>query len=183
MVTKEIILDILNDKDNFVNIVKEFPGLYSSCVTIKQNVSKENVDIAMNKILAFIDKNEKFKNLIQSLIPKIKEKETEKNSVSGLVLEINKDDESYYTSTENFVNGYRQQKQEEIQELTDDGWSADEINDFKQGAATDIYRFQQVAKGFLKGLKPGFDMYLQMDTLLKDSLMSLTVCSFLLSIS
>ena len=78
MVTKEIILDILNDKDNFVNIVKEFPGLYSSCVTIKQNVSKENVDIAMNKILAFIDKNEKFKNLIQSLIPKIKEKETEK---------------------------------------------------------------------------------------------------------
>ena len=78
--------------------------------------------------------------------------------------------QSYYTSTENFVNGYRQQKQEEIQELTDDGWSADEINDFKQGAATDIYRFQQVAKGFLKGLKPGFDMYLQMDTLLKDSL-------------
>lgn len=93
MVTKEIILDILNDKDNFVNIVKEFPGLYSSCVTIKQNVSKENVDIAMNKILAFIDKSEKFKNLIQSLIPKIKE--TEKNSVSGLVLEIEKNDESY----------------------------------------------------------------------------------------
>ena len=51
MVTKEIILDILNDKDNFVNIVKEFPGLYSPCVTIKQNVSKENVDVAMNKIL------------------------------------------------------------------------------------------------------------------------------------
>lgn len=95
MVTKEIILDILNDKDNFVNIVKEFPGLYSSCVTIKQNVSRENVDVAMNKILAFIDKSEKFKNLIQSLIPTIKEKETEKNSVSGLVLEINKDDESY----------------------------------------------------------------------------------------
>lgn len=95
MVTKEIILDILNDKDNFINIVKEFPGLYSSCVTIKQNVSKENVDIAMNKILAFIDKSEKFKNLIQSLIPTIKEKETEKNSVSGLVLEIDKDDESY----------------------------------------------------------------------------------------
>jgi len=95
MVTKEIILDILNDKDNFVNIVKEFPGLYSSCVTIKQNVSRENIDVAMNKILAFIDKSEKFKNLIQSLIPTIKEKETEKNSVSGLVLEINKDDESY----------------------------------------------------------------------------------------
>ena len=95
MVTKEIILDILNDKDNFVNIIKEFPGLYSQCVTIKQNVSKENVDMAMNKILSFIDKNEKFKNLIQSLIPTIKEKEVLKNDVSGTVLEINKDDESY----------------------------------------------------------------------------------------
>ena len=95
MVTKEIILDILNDKDNFVNIVKEFPGLYSSCVTIKQNVSAENVDLAMNKILAFIDKSEKFKNLIQSLIPTTKEKEIQKNNVSGIVLEIEKNDESY----------------------------------------------------------------------------------------
>ena len=95
MVTKEIILDILNDKDNFVNIVKEFPGLYSSCVTIKQNVSAENVDLAMNKILAFIDKSEKFKNLIQSLIPTTKEKEIQKNNVSGVVLEIEKNDESY----------------------------------------------------------------------------------------
>ena len=49
----------------------------------------------MNKILAFIDKSEKFKNLIQSLIPTIKEKEIQKNDVSGTVLEINKDDESY----------------------------------------------------------------------------------------
>ena len=97
MVTKEIILDILNDKENFVNIVKDFPGLYSTCVTIKQNVSEENVDMAMNKILAFINKSEKFKNLIQSLIPTLKEKEKEiqKNDVSGTVLEINKDDNSY----------------------------------------------------------------------------------------
>jgi hypothetical protein len=99
MVTKEIILDILNDKDSFVNIVKDFPGLYSSCTTIKQNVSRENVDVAMNRILAFIDKSEKFKNLIQNLISTTKEKEKEKeiqnNDVSGTVLEINKDDVSY----------------------------------------------------------------------------------------
>ena len=93
MVTKEIILDILSDKNNFVNIVKEFPGLYSSCVTIKQNVSKENVETSMNKILSFIDKNEKFKNLIQSLMSTNKEKET--NNVAGLDLEIDKNDESY----------------------------------------------------------------------------------------
>jgi hypothetical protein len=93
MVTKEIILDILNDKDNFVNIVKDFPGLYSPCVTIKQNVSKENVDMAMNKILAFINKSEKFKNLIQNLISTTKE--IQSNDVSGTVLEINKYDTSY----------------------------------------------------------------------------------------
>jgi ribosomal protein L16 Arg81 hydroxylase len=93
MVTKEIILDILNDKDSFVNIVKDFPGLYSPCVTIKQNVSKENVDMAMNKILAFINKSEKFKNLIQNLISTTKE--IQSNDVSGTVLEINKDDTSY----------------------------------------------------------------------------------------
>lgn len=95
MVTKEIILDILRDKNNFVNIVKEFPGLYSSCVTIKQNVSKENVDISMNKIMSFIDKNENFKKLIQNLIPSTQEKETSTNSVVGIVIEIDKNDESY----------------------------------------------------------------------------------------
>ena len=93
MVTKEIILDILKDKDNFVNIVKEFPGLYSPCVTIKQNVSKENVDVAMNKILSFLEKSEPFKNLIQKLTTT--SKSIEKNDVSGTVLEIEKNDESY----------------------------------------------------------------------------------------
>ena len=93
MVTKEIILDILKDKDNFVNIVKEFPGLYSSCVTIKQNVSAENVDVAMNKILSFLEKSEPFKNLIQKLTTT--SKSIEKNDVSGIVLEIEKNDESY----------------------------------------------------------------------------------------
>ena len=93
MVTKEIILDILKDKDNFVNIVKEFPGLYSSCVTIKQNVSEKNVDVAMNKILSFLEKSEPFKKLIKSLIST--SKVTEKNDVSGTVLEIEKNDESY----------------------------------------------------------------------------------------
>lgn len=93
MVTKEIILDILKDKDNFVNIVKEFPGLYSPCVTIKQNVSEKNVDVAMNKILSFLEKSEPFKNLIQKLTTT--SKVTEKNDVSGTVLEIEKNDESY----------------------------------------------------------------------------------------
>ena len=78
--------------------------------------------------------------------------------------------QSYYTSTENFVNAYRQQKAEEIEELAGDGWSQDEINNLKQDVGADIHRFQQVQQGFLKGLKTGFDTYLQMDTLLKDQL-------------
>lgn len=94
MVTKEIILDILKDKDNFTNIVKEFPGLYSSCVTVKQNISSENVDVAMNRILSFLEKNESFKKLIQSLTTSPL-KESEKNDISGTILEINKNDESF----------------------------------------------------------------------------------------
>jgi hypothetical protein len=78
--------------------------------------------------------------------------------------------QSYYTSTENFVNDYRERKKEEIEEMTSDGWSQSEINELRQAVNNDIYRFQQVQRGFLKGLKPGFDAYLQMDTQLKDSL-------------
>lgn len=77
--------------------------------------------------------------------------------------------QSYYTSTENFINNYRQQKEEEIEEMTD-GWDESEVAEVKQGVEVDIHRLQQVANGFLKGLKPGFDNYLHMDTQLKDSL-------------
>lgn len=78
--------------------------------------------------------------------------------------------QSYYTSTENFINAYRQQKQEEIEELTSDGWEQDEIDNLKQDVNVDIQRFMQVQNGFLKGLKSGFDNYLRMDTMLKDQL-------------
>lgn len=78
--------------------------------------------------------------------------------------------QSYYTSTENFINNYRQQKAEEIAELTGDGWSQKEVEDLKQSVENDIYRFEQVKNNFTRGLKPGFDAYLQMDTQLKDSL-------------
>ena len=77
--------------------------------------------------------------------------------------------QSYYTSTENFINNFRQQKAEEIAELSD-GWDQDEVEDLKQSMENDIYRFEQVKNSFTKGLKPGFDAYLQMDTQLKDSL-------------
>lgn len=95
MITKEIILDILKSKDNFNNLVKEFPGIYSNCVTVKQNISNETVNTALEKILNFSEKNEKFKTAILYLIPKTKKVERKKNNVTGLVLEIEKTDESY----------------------------------------------------------------------------------------
>ena len=104
MVTKEIILDILKDKDNFVNIVKEFPGLYSPCVTIKQNVSEKNVDVAMNKILSFLEKSEPFKNLIQKLTKTSKVTEKNDESYSNLIKKCKKEKWEYKGLT--IVDGY-----------------------------------------------------------------------------
>jgi len=79
---------------------------------------------------------------------------------------------SYYAVTENFVNEFAQQKQEEIQDLIDAGWTKKDLAQAgtQEVAAADIVHFEQVRDSFLKGLKPGFDAYLQGDTQLKDQL-------------
>lgn len=79
---------------------------------------------------------------------------------------------SYYAVTANFVNEFTQQKQEEIQDLLDAGWTKQDLAQAgtQEGAAADIAHLEQVRDGFLKGLKPGFDAYLQGDTQMKDQL-------------
>ena len=79
---------------------------------------------------------------------------------------------SYYAVTANFVNDFAQQKQEELQDLIDAGWTKQDLAQAGtlQSQAADIVHFEQVRDGFLKGLKPGFDAYLQGDTQLKDQL-------------
>ena len=79
---------------------------------------------------------------------------------------------SYYAVTSNFVNEFAQRKQEELQDLIDAGWTKQDLaqSGQEQGDAADIAHFEQVRDGFLKGLKPGFDAYLQGDTQLKDQL-------------
>ena len=79
---------------------------------------------------------------------------------------------SYYAVTANFVNEFAQQKQEELQDLIDSGWTKQDLAQAGtlQSHASDIAHFEQVRDGFLKGLKPGFDAYLQGDTQLKDQL-------------
>ena len=77
---------------------------------------------------------------------------------------------SYYAVTENFVNDFIEQKEEELQDRIDSGFSKEEIADMKQGFASDMVYFEQVRDGFLKGMKPGFEAYQQGDTALKDQL-------------
>ena len=79
---------------------------------------------------------------------------------------------SYYAVTANFVNEFAQQKQEELQDLIDSGWTKQDLAQAGtlQSHASDIAHFEQVRDGFLKGLKPGFDAYLRGDTQLKDQL-------------
>ena len=79
---------------------------------------------------------------------------------------------SYYAVTANFVSEFSQQKEEEIQDLIAAGWTKQDLAQAGtlQGQAADIAHFEQVRDGFLKGLKPGFDAYLQGDTQMKDQL-------------
>lgn len=79
---------------------------------------------------------------------------------------------SYYAVTANFVSEFSQQKEEEIQDLIAAGWTKQDLEQAGtlQGQAADIAHFEQVRDGFLKGLKPGFDAYLQGDTQMKDQL-------------
>jgi len=79
---------------------------------------------------------------------------------------------SYYAVTENFINEFTQQKQEELQDLIDAGWTKQDLAQAGtlQAQAADIAHLEQVRDGFLKGLKPGFDAYLRGDTQMKDQL-------------
>ena len=79
---------------------------------------------------------------------------------------------NYYVSTENFINNYRQSKQEDIETLTNDGHSAEEIKQFQQGVAYDLEKFEDVKNGFMRGLKKGLETYekIGLDTYLKDQL-------------
>jgi hypothetical protein len=95
MITREILLNILTDKEKYNLIIKDYPGLYSSIITINQNKSEDNVNNAIKKIFDFIEKNSKIKEFIENIIKKEESNPSTKNDVSGVVIEIDKNDESY----------------------------------------------------------------------------------------
>ena len=98
---QDILIQLLNDKVIYNQIIKDFPGLYSACLTIKQNISSEGVDKSIEKILNFYKNNENFKLLIDSLKQQNNNKLEEQyniidgNDVIGMVIILDKKEESF----------------------------------------------------------------------------------------
>lgn len=95
---QDILIQLLQDKPTFNQIIKEFPGLYSSCLTIKQNLSPEVVKVASDKVLNFYNTNEKFKLFIDSFksVTKLNENESiNGNDVTGMIMILDKKEETF----------------------------------------------------------------------------------------
>lgn len=95
---QDILIQMLSNKIFYNLIIKDFPGLYSACLTIKQNVSSEGVAKAIAKILNFYETNNKFKILIDSLKQKNKSENSDNinsNDVAGMVIILDKKEESF----------------------------------------------------------------------------------------
>jgi hypothetical protein len=97
---QDILIQLLNDKIIYNQIIKDFPGLYSACLTIKQNTSSEAVSKSLEKVLNFYKNNENFKLLIDSLHQKNNKTNEQSNiingnDVSGMVIILDKKEESF----------------------------------------------------------------------------------------
>jgi hypothetical protein len=94
---QDILIQLLTDKIFYNQIIKEFPGLYSPCLIIKQNSSTEGVAKSIEKLLTFYKTNEKFKLLIDSLNNnKVDESSIINGSdVVGMVIILDKKEESF----------------------------------------------------------------------------------------
>lgn len=101
MIDNTTLIDILRKKENFLEIIKEFPDAYVPIVRIRQNISKEIVEESIGQILDKIKTEDKFKELILSKLNVKNKNELEtvqqqsENNVAGIVITIDKNDESY----------------------------------------------------------------------------------------
>ena len=92
---QDILIQLLSHKETFVDIIKKFPGMYSSCVSIKQNTSPDIVKKACDVVINFYNTNEKFKSFVDSYCIDKKSETSSVDSVAGLVIVIDKNEESY----------------------------------------------------------------------------------------
>jgi ribosomal protein S6 len=92
---QDILIHLLSDKNIYNQIIKDFPGLYSACLIIKQNISKEAISKSIEKILNFYKNNEKFKTLLDSYNQNIENRVDISNDVAGMVIILDKKEESF----------------------------------------------------------------------------------------
>lgn len=98
---QDILIGLIKNKSVYNKLIREFPGLYTASLTIQQNISKENVDKAVTKLINFYNTNEQFKTFIHSFQKDINS--TINNNISnsmgenvaGLVVILDKKEESY----------------------------------------------------------------------------------------
>lgn len=88
-----IINKIIQSPDILKKTITQYPGIYSSFITIKQNVSSDITSKSFDKIIKFYETNKGFKEFIDSL--NLESIEQDENDVSGTVLVIDKNEESY----------------------------------------------------------------------------------------
>lgn len=92
---QDVLKKIIENKSYFDEIIAEFPEMYSFCVRIRQKLSNEIVDESLLKILEFYNSNRKFKKKINLLTSKKNTELDNTKNVSGLILVIDKKEETY----------------------------------------------------------------------------------------
>ena len=98
---QDILIALLKEKNIYSQLVKDFPGLYSACLCIKQNINRDTVDKSITKIIKFYNANDKFKTFIDDLIARTQDDSTDTitnntgNNVSGMVIVLDKKEETY----------------------------------------------------------------------------------------
>jgi hypothetical protein len=90
---QDILIQLLSDKNVYNNIIKTFPSLYSFCLIVKQNISKEAVEKATKKILSLYSEDENIKLYFNDLNNNLNRSET--TDVTGMVMILDKKEDSF----------------------------------------------------------------------------------------
>lgn len=92
---QDILISLLQDKTFYTDFIKTFPDLYTSCVIIKQNVNKEIVDKALDKIQQYYTNHVKCQEFINNHITTPTVTGTEHKHVAGMIFIIDTHESSY----------------------------------------------------------------------------------------
>jgi hypothetical protein len=93
---QDILNQLIKIEEVYDELIIKFPNLYSSFVSLKQKTSNETINNAYKTIHKFYIKNKKFKFFINKNTRKYKiTKNSIKNDVRGLILVIDKKEDTY----------------------------------------------------------------------------------------